>query len=215
MLNTLCKTLDPADYGLLSPELAVVDNAIRLTAGVGVLNHPHRRWEYAIALRALSGFADTVIDVGGGGYVLSAALALAGRNVTGAETDPAHGPLFAQAASMVGRPINFLVAAMESLPGTWGAVVSVSVIEHAADDAAFFRAACNAVKPGGLLVLTTDFAESGGAPVCPHHVRTYDGAAMLRLYQTPGFRPIGGTDYSDRGGPVNGYNFCSLVLWKG
>jgi hypothetical protein len=212
MLATLNKTLDPADYGELGPELAVVDEAVRLTAGVGVLNHPHRRWEYAACLQALGHVEGAVLDVGGGGYILSAALALDGHDVTMIEPDEGHRRHVAEAARRLGRLIGFKAASLEDGVGRWGAVACVSVIEHVPDDAAFFAAACRAVLPGGVLFLTTDFHASG-LPQCPHHLRTYNGAWLHHAADyTPGFGRMGHADYSDRGGHVNGYSFASVAL---
>src|SRR5207249_5535349 len=69
MTLPLSKTLDPADYTALAEELAIVDRHFEAARP----QHPARKWEYSMALRALhtwsrvTGADGPIYDVGGGG----------------------------------------------------------------------------------------------------------------------------------------------------
>ena len=105
----------------------------------------------------LSGLS--VLDVGCGAGLASEAFARFGATVTG--MDAAAGALaaaraHAEAGSL---PIRYLPGGPEDLPAgeRFDAVVSLEVIEHVAleDRPAFARALARAVKPGGMVFLST------------------------------------------------------------
>lgn len=222
-LPTLSKTLDPADYAQLVDEVARVRHGKAIFANLYDYGHDHRTWEYAIALASF-GSRDgvrgkKVIDVGGGPSLLGGILAWGGAVVTvndlidySTQQDDIGRRALACTAAVPGGSFLFVQAdfAQESV-GLYDAVICTSVIEHVESDDAFFQQLLSAVRLGGVLVLTTDFHPSGQAR-CEGHLRTYNRESLEAWAATPGFAVEGGVDYADRGGPVYGYNFASLVL---
>jgi len=99
------------------------------------------------------------------------------------------------------------------LDGMFDAVTCLSVIEHGVDPAAYFREAARIVKPGGLLITSTDYwceaidtkgAKAWGAPVrifTPEDIRT-----MLDMAVRSGWEQTGPIDFG-----------CgeSVVRWEG
>lgn len=223
MLPTLCKTLDPADYAHLQDEVARIGHAHNLFAGLFDDAHPHRTWEYAIALAALGGREDVkgkeILDVGGGPSPLGGILAWSGAQVTvidlgdnrAGQEDIGHRAA-ACSASTPGGSLRFVQADFTSGSSQkFDAVFCTSTIEHVPEHHRFFQSLLNSVRPGGLFVLTTDFHPSG-SPQCEGHLRTYNSVMLTIWAATPGTQTVGPCDYIDRGCPVNGYNFASLVL---
>ena len=107
-------------------------------------------------IRALEGLS--LVDIGCGGGVLSEPLARLGATVTG--LDPATGNVaVARAhAQAAGLEIDYRDETIEALvaAGTrFDIVLAMEVVEHVADVQAFVTACCEAVKPGGLLVMAT------------------------------------------------------------
>lgn len=99
-----------------------------------------------------------LVDVGCGGGVLSEPMARLGAGVTG--LDPASENIaVAQArAAKVGNPAVFRNDTIESLVAEgrrFDIVLAMEVVEHVADVQGFVSACCQAVKPGGLLVMAT------------------------------------------------------------
>lgn len=99
-----------------------------------------------------------IADVGCGGGLASEPLARLGATVTG--FDAAEGNIRAAAAhaEMVGLDIDYRAEPAEAAAArgdTFDAVVSLEVIEHVADRAAFLKALTTIVKPGGVVILST------------------------------------------------------------
>lgn len=104
---------------------------------------------------ALDGIS--VLDVGCGAGLASEALARRGARVTGLD---AAGEALAAArahAAASGLDIDYREGLPEDLPDgeRWDAVVALEVIEHVADRDAFLSALARALKPGGMLFLST------------------------------------------------------------
>ena len=77
----------------------------------------------------------------------------------------------------------------------------------------FFQKLLSYVKPGGILVLTTDFYPTG-EQFSQHHLRTYSEDDLLAYAESAdGFNFFGdGYDYTFWGNYVYQYTFASLVL---
>lgn len=143
MTLPLTKTLQTTDYEQLTEELRIVD-------GVGTANQTHeaRRWEYAMALRALDvwlettrrgkGTAGQVIDVGGAGSPFHRMI-----GDSAVVVDPSAGT-------------GTLAEYLQTAPRLSQAVFCLSVLEHVEDlDQFLYHLAC-LTAPGGLLFLTMD-----------------------------------------------------------
>jgi Methyltransferase domain len=206
----LSRTLDPADYAHFTEELKVVD-------GYGTEGqHPHRRWEYALALhaiwrwkeaRARADLDEPIYDVGGGGSNL--------YHMLGEWTD--------RDVAVIDPVIDGSGTLEEwTQSGTLLAdvVTCISVIEHIGNlDRFLYHLSC-LLAPGGLLVLTMDFWNRCGADTaanrdlrqrifCP---KTY---AQLRNQLVPlHLTTFGGVDPTYHGSHVYDYTFASLVLEK-
>jgi len=98
-----------------------------------------------------------VLDIGCGGGIVAEPLAKLGASVTG--IDPAGENIAAAAlhAEKNGLAIDYRAATVEALAGSesFDIVIASEVVEHVADLDLFVRSAGKAVKPGGLLVVTT------------------------------------------------------------
>lgn len=107
-------------------------------------------------IRALEGLS--LVDIGCGGGVLSEPLARLGTTVTG--LDPATGNVavaraHAQAAELEIDYRDETIEALVASGARFDIVLAMEVVEHVADVQAFVSACCEAVKPGGLLVMAT------------------------------------------------------------
>jgi hypothetical protein len=202
----LSKTLDPHDYLDLDPELQTV--AFYDLNG----QHPHRRWEYALALRAIETqrqwtgvHRGPIYDVGGAGT-------------------PFHQIL----QHWTARPVEVIDPRVNVALQDWvvgGApladvITCVSVIEHVGDLPAFLYHLTCLLAPGGLLVLTMDYWNKCGPDTAERHedrVRIFcpRSYASLRL-QLASLRlhTVGGVDQVYHGAQVHDYTFASLVLEK-
>ena len=218
---SLTKTLDDADYVLLKPELAIVD-----LFPLGPEQHQHRRWEYAMCVRAIRtwnaarDFAINVecLDIGGAGSSLSDVL----RRRLGFITfiiDPSEGT--GTLAELGKAPVY--------IPRTAAIVISISTIEHVQDVERFTTDLAAAVKPGGLLFLTTDVRgasmedAAGDAVKDDRHFhwmrkRIYSPGRLRALgcrFIDAGFRYFGPPDWDYHGDHVYDYSFASMALVKG
>ena len=213
MTLALTKTLDPADFEQLRSELVIVDDVFTLEAE----QHPMRRWEYALALRAHDTWAQAariggpVYDVGGHGSPFYRMLDP--YQVQVIDPRELHG------ADLAG----FLAGS----PRLGAAVFCLSVLEHVDDlDAFLYHLSC-LVAPGGLLFLTVDYApgvETPGAVSDRYHFhwmrkrifsRWLLEAWTLNPLERAGFSLFGGIDLSPLRTPaVYDYTFASLALQK-
>lgn len=203
----LTKSLDPADYDRLGPELAVVDR-------VGLPGqHEARRWEYALALHAWRQWTAQqaavllrsqwyTLDVGGAGSRFAQMLP---PGVFCEVIDPT---------------LNVGIESALIAAGTQDAVFSISTLEHVDAPVAFLRAIHRALAPGGLCVLTFDFTDCEGPDEFHFHWmrrRIYTPASREKLYRecrALGFRLYGGHDWRPHGNQVYDYTFSSLTFVK-
>jgi hypothetical protein len=206
----LTKTLDPADRAELTAELAVVDQHFTKDAP----QHPLRRWEYALALRAHDQWAATaqiggpIYDVGGSGSPFYRMLDP--YQVRVVDPKELHG--------------EDLARFLQGSPRLGAAVFCLSVIEHVADlDRFLYHLAC-LTAPGGLLFLTMDFGDTTGhhplSDPDPFHFhwmrrRIFTRTSWYALgLDLPRFDLFGEADWAYHGAHVYDYTFASLALQK-
>lgn len=214
----LTKTLSPDDYDHLSPELVVVDHHFTREQPQSEI----RRWEYAMAMRALkeSGVAEhfailNTIDVGGAGspfrHMADEVLGLEGY-VSVVDPGATNGETLHRYLRR--NPLT-----------THGAVFCISVLEHipSGDYEQFLDDLTCSVAEKGLLFLTMDIKgneEPGDGCHFSHmRERIYTPSTWRELAHAlcaRGFRLLGPADwvYHDDqlyGGPT-GYSFASLAL---
>lgn len=140
----------------------------------GVYIHASKQWEYLYALRAISqvyGAAQglRIADVGGGRGALGPYLASLGHRVETFDLDYSwvHGAdptvefRFRRWAREAGFRARF--GSLYNVPapsGTYDVVTCISVVEHVPYKEYVLREALRILRPGGLLVLTFDFANT-------------------------------------------------------
>jgi hypothetical protein len=204
----LSRTLDPADYAHFEEELKVVDSH-------GIEGqHPHRRWEYALALHAIYRWScgrnrrvwAPLYDVGGAGsrfvHMLSE---WTDRDACIIDPQLSTGPLESYVTS--GRQLADVVTC-------------ISVIEHIPDvDRFLYHLSC-LLAPGGLLITTMDYWNHCGPDLAANRdlrQRIYCPKlyAQLRTQLTAlHLTTFGGVDSTYHGAQVFDYTFASLVLEK-
>ena len=209
MILPYSKTCAPADFALLTPQLAVVDRHDCLAGQA----HALRRWEYAMALYTLEQWRaehpgqllQQLCDVGGAGSHFREALA---EYAPVTVIDPAEGPQAVEDVAATDAP-------------AFDALISISVIEHVDEPATFLRACHRLLRPGGLLFLTTDCWGCDGPDTAHFHwmrKRIYNPGSLVKLQgklRHIGFRSYGAADWHYNGDQLFGsYSFASLAVVK-
>jgi len=106
------------------------------------------------ALRPLAG--KKAADVGCGAGLLAEPLARLGAEVTGVDAAPENVAAARDHALLQGLAIDYRVGSVEALEGGgYDLVTSLEVVEHVADVRAYVQGLADALKPGGLLILST------------------------------------------------------------
>jgi hypothetical protein len=206
----LTKTLHPEDYDQLAAELEVVDRHM----GSEAEQHPARRWEYAMALRAARTWgkareARRAADVGGAGSPLVHMLRQEG--FLPIVIDPRF-------SMDLDRAVH-----LHELRGDF--VTCISTVEHVSDLLKFVEDLAKLTNPGGCVFLTMDIWDPAteDAPDTAHFhwmreriftPRTWRmlGAELSRF----GFSFLGEQDWEYHGDQLFGsYSFASLVMGKG
>lgn len=211
MTLPLTKTLDPADFDQLVEELQVVDQHFTKAAE----QHPMRRWEYAMALRAYFAWGQTA-TLGGPLYDV------------GGHASPFYRMLDPYQVRVV-DPEELdrvdLAALLHQGPRLGAAVFCLSVLEHVEDlDRFLYHLGC-LVAPGGLLFLTMDYCDdlAHSWPDDHYHFhwmrrRIFNAYGFGRWVSGPlfvyGFQPLGATDLMEFTPAVYDYSFASLALVK-
>ena len=127
----------------------------------------------------------TAIDVGCGAGLLTEPLARLGARATGLDAAPENIGAARAHAEAVGLDVEYLAGGIEAVAGrTFDLVVSMEVIEHVADTAAFAQGLADALAPGGLMVLST-----------PHRT-ALSKLAMITIGEGTGAIPKGTHDWT-------------------
>jgi SAM-dependent methyltransferase len=221
MTLPLSKTLDSADYLDLAPELVLVDRHFHAVRP----QHNARRWEYALALRALATWelsaptgrlqSKRLADVGGAGSPFTHMANTRNWNTTIIDGAAPSGMEYGRFASVE------LEEYMETAGRLKDAVVCLSVLEHVEDLNQFcYHLAC-LVAPGGLLFLTMDCWDKEGPDTAHFHwmrKRIFNPLVRADLADTfcrRDFSRLGETDWDYHGDQLYGsYSFASLALVK-
>jgi len=235
----LTKTADPADFTMLTQELNQVDRY-----PIGHEQHPMRRWEYAMCLRAIRAWCVDpsvppvpihhevvrggvhegeltragwfVLDIGGAGSSLRDVLTDLGMVVYVIDPRSSHH-----------LTLEKLVAGNHEdsrVPTRAPIVTCISTVEHVPVDGLdrFLDCLCRAVLPGGLLFLTSDIQE-GPTPRDEKHFhwmreRIYDPESWFalgrRLIADNGMELFGASDPMYHGDHVYDYSFASMALTR-
>lgn len=128
--------------------------------------HPSKRWEYPWALgRARLEPGARVLDVGCGASIFPVYLAADGRRVTALDRDPP--PRLGKGARV---RVDYLAGDLTALPiadESQDAVFCISVIEHLPEPhiPAAMRELARVLRPGGPLLLTTDYYRDADANI--------------------------------------------------
>ncbi len=223
MLNTLSRTLRPDDYSHLRDEVARVGHAVNMFKPVCDVGHEHRYWEYSLALASLGSREAIkglkIVDVGCGASLLPGLLVWHGAHVTaidcsnhaGSQTEMGRRGASSVWGSTPGGSLEFVQSDGVQELGEFDAVFSISVIEHGDRDDEFFAKLLRSVKPGGTLLMTTDFYPTGEQRNTGHS-RTYNAERLEKFGSAAGFHSPGGFDYRYDGDFVFNYSFGSLHL---
>src|SRR5215471_10657254 len=108
------------------------------------------------ALRPFAGL--TLLDIGCGGGLVAEAMARLGFTVTGIDASAAAISAARAHGKAVGLPIEYRIAAVESLASQgeqFQAVVALELIEHVADRVLFYQALGKVIQPGGACIAAT------------------------------------------------------------
>jgi 2-polyprenyl-6-hydroxyphenyl methylase/3-demethylubiquinone-9 3-methyltransferase len=98
----------------------------------------------------------TGVDVGCGAGLLTEPLARLGAAMTGVDAAPENVGAARAHAAASGLGIDYVTGGIEDLTGrTFDLVVSMEVIEHVSDPAAFVAGLAGALAPDGLMILST------------------------------------------------------------
>ncbi len=212
------RVLHPDDYKLFTGHLDVLQMVDTLKADFRY-EHEHRKWEYGLALdfvKSLGEDIDTLLDVGGGGSIMSPLLASKGYSVTQLDAGFGENETDKQNA-VLGTDMKFILsdfAKPQEELGMFDVVISISTIEHVPDHVAFFE---NLLKHAEKAVfISTDFSEN--AEVFSNaHLRTYNGEALkeyIEVAKDYGFSPPEEPEHVYRGNYVYAYAFGTLCFLK-
>lgn len=154
------------------------------------------RWEYPQA-RAALGADKRVVEVGcGRGYFLRS-LEEAGHTAVGLEL---NGEAIARKVTRFEVRQQMIDALAADEPASFDAACSFQVLEHVVDPAALMRACVRAVRPGGLLLLSTpnyDYPihreRRDPFDMPPHHLNHFTPTVFERIAARLGLELVGVT----------------------
>jgi hypothetical protein len=216
----LSKVLNPTDFDQLTEELRIVDQHFASARE----QHPMRRWEYAMALRAVRYWMDH------GNYAHSAGVADIGG--AGSPFSEMLDQTTACSVRVIDPIVNMSLAQyLQQAPHLACIVTCLSVLEHVEDlDQFLYHLNC-LVAPGGLLFLTMDCWDQNGPDTAHFHwmrKRIFslddwrDLAHARHRFEDVGpqhplddFSLLGeAEDWTYHGNQVYDYTFASLALVK-
>jgi len=163
--------------------------------------HPSKQWEYAWAMQqADPGVEDSLLDAGCGASIFPLYLASRGFHVTACDIDLRGDRSY--------EGVRYVPASISELPftdGAFDAIFCISVIEHLPheDMCTAMHEFRRVLKPGGSVLLTTDFYEDANAEIWYEGPdrwfkvdwNFFDERSLKRfLLKTDGFRVCGDID---------------------
>lgn len=230
----------------LPGHLERVETVVKTLGGWDPVQHPHRRWEYTMMLYAydawyktsdLLGLRCKIADVGCG-IGLSPAIMLDNENEVTMYEPWVYGDESAKALSqaramvqrfgtyaprfrMLGRPLCEMTSEDHE---AYDIAFCISTLEHIGEYARAWRDLLDMVAPGGLVFITSDFAEDEVDHYRHANLRAgrmftgkiYD--ELFRIGQEKGFSLLGGVAdwvWSEKCRLVNDYGFASLAMVRG
>jgi SAM-dependent methyltransferase len=173
---------------------------------LGLTPHPDdpKNWDHALAFDSLVAHVDRtlpVLDAGGDGEPFSTWLSFGGYG----SVDVLN-PLFAR-DHQPRAGVKFIRGDCTRTPYRdrhFGAITCLSVVEHGVDVAAFFKESCRILRPGGRLLVSTDYWPDKIATdhlydsLYDSPVKVFDQAEMQRVYEiarSAGFSPSSSPHY--------------------
>lgn len=210
------KSLHPDDYtDPVLVEYIKIFNDLRGDIPASI-QHPHRKWEYCIALAAVDyGLKDWCVDlleVGSGGSLFAPLAVRLGYDVVIVDPEDSVQLAARQDSTIKIVQEDFFEFETGDKINLHDAVVCLSVIEHVENDIEFFQKLLKHTHR--ILFLTTDFSMTGEQFV-PHHLRTYsphDLQNLTDIANSMGFVLLDEPQWIDNGSRVFDYNFASLCL---
>ncbi len=234
----ISRSLRLEDYQELASEAAFVDE-VQKQAGPCHPVHPqhaHRRWEYALALRALKDtFGDRpnllVGDFGCGIGLWTPIMLALGHRVVMYEIwayDDEEWFVMQQIENVkkarnISQSCEMRHVAIGSLGDAdrgFDAVYCISTLEHIQEERKAFDDLCKSVRPGGLIFLTMDFSNVESEVVMGNNSfqRMYSERLLGRLVgyaKESGLSLLGGkSDWSYTVPLVHHYSFCSIAFTR-
>lgn len=231
------RSLHPSDYEFLRQwnEPIVVFQADMVAKGVPHREwHPHRFWEYASIMQQLEELAvprdAEIVDIGAGASFFDPYLALRHPKLCCTDTEKYgdHSWMVAAQRAHYGVALPLFNEPVEGMPEAWGdffdVTLCISTIEHIDDHDKGFAEMVRITKPGGLLMLTSDYFQDlvqFEQSVSRHlQVTPYRKEFVLDLpnrfdVDFVGWAQEGNlTDLDYRGDFVHNYSFCNVCLRK-
>lgn len=226
----LSKTVEDKDYKSIECQVSTLQATLDFLTNNGAkieLGHPHRMWEYGMALKAFETWiieasktdSPEVLDVGAGDGLLGPSFAW-GQNLSITELEPRqecfNNRMFCN--SLLKTKLN-LLQNYEQLAESYDVVFSISVIEHVVDDHNFLKILASKVKSGGMLFLTTDVMPTPTGKfhfdnLREHNYWMFDIKKKIEYLKTVGFQSLGGVDLEYKGDRVFNYSFASIAMVK-
>ena len=115
--------------------------------------------EFNRSVNTQSPFQDLdILDIGGGGGLLSEPMARLGANVTGIDAAPKNIPVAQTHAKQSGLNINYQFITAEELANSesrYDVILNMEVIEHVNNPNHYLKTCAQLLKPNGLMICST------------------------------------------------------------